>query len=111
MAMHLYLSLIFLNHTHGSALQAVKLSSNIISSIFCDHLRPELFRPYRALWIASMCPCNSSNSGLAIMYSYNFSFMVASSYALPISAAQTIILLSLARNVVNLKDLVETTPE
>ena len=109
MAMYSYLSLIFLNHTHGPALQGVKLSSNVISCILCDHLRPELFRPYRALWITSMCPCNSSNSGPAIMY--NFSFVLASRYTLPISAAQAFILLSLARNMVDLRDLVETTPE
>ena len=42
---------------------------------------------------------------------YNFSFVVASRYALPISAPHTSILFSLARHMTNLKDLMETTPE
>ena len=37
--------------------------------------------------------------------------VIASRYALPISAAQTFILLSSARNMDSLKDLVEATPE
>ena len=56
----------------------------MMSWILCDHLKPELFEPYRALWITSICHCSSSNSGPATMYS--FSLVVASRYALPMSA-------------------------
>ena len=80
-----------------------------MSWILCDHLKPELFKPYRALWITSRCPYSSSNSGQATMY--NFSFVVAYRYALPMSASQTFMLFNLARNIDSLKDLVETTPE
>ena len=76
-----------LNHTHGSALQGLNPSCSIMSWGLCDLLKPELFKPYRVLWITSICPCNSSNSGPATMY--NFSFVVASRYALPMSPHQT----------------------
>ena len=42
---------------------------------------------------------------------YSYSFVVASRYTLPISAAQTFMLFNLARNIDSLSDLVETTPE
>ena len=42
---------------------------------------------------------------------YSFSLVFASKYALPISAPQTSRLFSLARNITNLRDLIETTPE
>ena len=81
----------------------------MMSWILCDNLKPELFNLYSALWITSICPCSSSNSGPSTIYS--FSFVVASRYALPISAPQTFMLFCLARNIDSLKDLVETTPE
>ena len=40
---------------------------------------------------------------------YSFSYVEASRYALPISVAHTFMLLSLARNMDSLRDLVETT--
>ena len=99
----------FLSHTQGSALEGEKPMSNMMSWIFWDHLRPELFSPYSALYITSMCPSSSSNSGPATMYS--FSLVFASKYTLLISAPQTSRLLSLARNIANLMDLMETMPE
>ena len=42
---------------------------------------------------------------------YSFSFVVASRYALPISAPQISLLFSFARTIDSLRDLVETTPE
>ena len=84
MALYLYLSFISLKHTHGSALQGLKLSCSMMSWILCDHLKPELFKPYGALWITSICSSSSSNSEPATMYS--FSFVVVSRYALPMSA-------------------------
>ena len=39
-AMYSYLFLISLNHTQGAALQGLKLISNIMSWILCDHLKP-----------------------------------------------------------------------
>ena len=68
------------------------------------------FKPYtpRSLWITSIYPCSSSNS--RPVYMYNFSFMVASGYALPMSAPQTSILFKSARNIDSLKDFVEATP-
>ena len=57
-----------------------------------------------------MCPCSSSNSGPATPTIYALSLVVVSRYALPMSAAETFMLLSLARNM-SLKDLAETTPE
>ena len=56
-----------------------------------------------------MCPHSSSNLRPATIYS--FSLVVASRYTLPISTAHTFMLLSLARNMDNLNDLVETTQE
>ena len=109
MAMYSYLFFTSLNHTHRSALQGLNQSCSIMSWILCDHLKPELFKPYRALWITSICPCSSSNSGPATIY--NFSFVVASRYALSMPAHQTFMLFNLARNIDSLKDLVETTPE
>ena len=41
----------FLSHTQGSALQGEKPMSYMMSWIFWDHLRPELFSPYSALYI------------------------------------------------------------
>ena len=99
----------FLSHTQGSALEGEKPKSNMISWIFWDHLRPELLSPYSALYIINTCPSSSSNSGPATMYS--FSLVFASMYALPISAPQTSRLFSLAKNMTNLRDLIETTPE
>ena len=99
----------FLSHTQGSALEGEKPMSNMMSWIFWDHLRPELLSPYSALYITNICPSSSSNSGPATMYS--FSLVFASKYALPISAPQTSRLFSLARNMTNLRDLIETTPE
>ena len=111
MAMYSYLvaHFAFLSHTQGSALHGENPMSNMISWIFLDHLRPECFNPYSALYIASICPSSSSNSGPATMYT--FSLVFASKYALPISAPQTSTLLSLARNITSLRDLIETTPE
>ena len=109
MAMNLYLFFFSLNQTHGSALQDLNPSCSMMSWSLCDHLKPELFKPYRALWITSICPYSSSNSGPAAMY--NSSVVVASRYALPMSAPQTSMLFNLARNIDSLKDLVETTPE
>ena len=54
MAMYLYLSFLSLNHTHGSALQGLKVSCSMMSWIFCDHLKPELFKPYSALWLNAL---------------------------------------------------------
>ena len=99
----------FLSHTQGSALHGEKPMSNMISWIFWDHLRPELFSRYSALYITSICPSSSSNSGAATMYS--FSLVFASKYALPISAHQTSRLFSWAKNITNLRDLIETTRE
>ena len=99
----------FLSHTQGLALQGEKPMSNMMSWIFWDHLRPELFSPYSALYITSICPSSSSNSGPATIYS--FSLVFASKYALPISAPQTLRLFSLAKNMTNLMDLIETTSE
>ena len=43
---------------------------------------------------------------------YSYSFIVASRYALPISAVpQTFMLFNFARNTDSLRDLAETTPE
>ena len=84
----------FLSHTQGSALQGEKPISNMMSGIFWDHFRPELFSPYSALYITNICPANSSNSGPATMYS--FCLVFASRYALPISAPQTSRLFSMA---------------
>ena len=92
-----------------SALQGEKPMSNMMSWIFWDHLRPELFSPYSALYINSICPSSSSNSGPATTYS--FSLVFASKNALPMSAPQTSRLFSLARNITSLRDLMETTPE
>ena len=108
LAMYSYLVFISLNQTQGSVLQGLNPNCNKMSWILFDHLRTELFRPYRALWVTRMGPCNSSNSGPAIMYI--FSFVVASSYALPIPAPQTSILFNLARKTDNV-NLVETTSE
>ena len=77
----------FLNHTEGSALQGEKPMSNMMSWIFWDHPRPELFSQYNALYIASIYPSSFSNSGPATIYS--FSLVFASKYALSISAPQT----------------------
>ena len=99
----------FLSHTQWSALEGEKPMSNIMSWILWDHLRPELFSPYSALYITNMCPSRSSNSGPATMYS--FSLVFASKYALPISAPQTSRLFSLAKNMTNLRDLIETMTE
>ena len=109
MAMYSYLPFISLNQTHGLAFHGLKLSCSMMSWILCDHLKPELFKPYRALRITTICPCGSSNSGPGTMYS--FSFVVASRYALPISVPQTSMLFNLARNIDSLRDLVETTPQ
>ena len=108
MATYSYLvaHLAFLSHTQGSALDGEKPMSNMISWIFWDNLRPELFSPYSALYITSICPSSSSNSGPATMYS--FSLVFASNYALPISAPQTSRLFSLARNITNLSDTIPT---
>ena len=38
----------FLSHTEGSALEDEKPMSNMMSCIFCDHLRPERLSPYSA---------------------------------------------------------------
>ena len=99
----------FLSHTQGSALEGEKPMSNMMSWIFWDHLRPERLSPYNALYITNICPSSSSNSGPATMYI--FSLVFASKYALPISAPQTSRLFSLAKNMTNLRDLVDTTPE
>ena len=42
---------------------------------------------------------------------YSFSVVVASRYALPITAPQTFMLFNMARNIDSLMDLVELTPE
>ena len=99
----------FLSHTQGAALEGEKAMSNMMSWIFWDYLRPELLSPYSALYITYICPSSSSNSGPATMY--RFSVVFASKYALPISAPQTSRLFSLAKNMTNLRDLIETTPE
>ena len=108
-----YLNLVahfaFLSHTQGSALQGEMPMSNMMSWIFSDHHRPELFSPYSALYITSICPSSSSNSGPATTYS--FSLVFASKYALPISSPQTSGLFSLAKNITSQRDLMETTPE
>ena len=83
--------------------------SNMMSWIFWDPLRPKLLSPYSALYIINICPSSSSNSGPATMYS--FSLVFASKYAFPISAPQTSRLFSLAKNMTNLRDLIETTQE
>ena len=57
----------FQSQTQGSALEGEKPMSNMMSWIFCDHLRPELLRPYSAFYITSICPSSSSNSGPATM--------------------------------------------
>ena len=106
--MYSYLFFTSLNHRHGSALQGLNLSCSMMSWILCDHLKNELFKPYRALWITSRCPFSSSNSGPAM---YNYSFVGASRYAFPMSAPQTSMLFNLARNIDSLKDLIEATPE
>ena len=98
-----------LSHTQGTALQAEKPMSTMMSWIFCDHHRPELFTPYSALYVTSICPSSSSKSGAATIYS--FSLVYASKYALLISAPQTSRLFSLAQNITSLRDLMETTPE
>ena len=99
----------FMSHTQGSALVGEKPMSDMMSWIFWDCLRRELFTPYSALYITSICPSSSSNSGHATMYS--FSLVFASKYALPISAPQTSRLFSLAKNITNLRELIEATPE
>ena len=99
----------FLSHTQGSALQCEKPMSNMMSWILWDHLRPELFSPYSALFITSICHSSSLNSGPATMYSLSLVF--ASKYALPISAPLTSRLFSLAKNMTNLRDMIETKPE
>ena len=58
----------FLSHTQGSAFEGEKPMSNMMSWIFWDHLRPELFSPYSALYITNICPSSSSNSGPAMNY-------------------------------------------
>ena len=64
MATYSYLAhFAFLSHTQGSALQGEKPMSNMMSWIFWDHIRRELFSPYSALYIANRCPSSSSNSG------------------------------------------------
>ena len=70
MATYSYLvaHLAFLSQTQGSALEGEKPMSNMMSWILWDHLRPELFSPYNALYITSICPSSSSNSGPATMY-------------------------------------------
>ena len=70
----------FLSHTQGSALQGEKPMSNMMSWIFWDHLRPELFSPYSALYITSICPSSSSNSGPATMYSFFWSLLLSMHY-------------------------------
>ena len=109
MAMYSYLFFTSLNPTHGSVLQGLNPSCSMMSWSLCDHLKPELLKPYRALWITSICPCSSSNAGTATMY--NFYFVVGSSYSLPISAPRTFMLFNLDRNIDSHKDLVETTLE
>ena len=99
----------FLSQTQVSALEGEKPMSNMMSWIFWDHLWPELFSSYSALYITNICPSSSSNSGPATMYS--FSLVFASKYALPISAPQTSRLFSLAKNMTNLRHLIEITPE
>ena len=44
----------FLSHTQGSALEGEKPMSNIMSWIFWEHLRPECFSPYSALYITNI---------------------------------------------------------
>ena len=109
MAMYSYLFFTSLYPTHGSALQGLNPSCSMLSWGLFDHLKPELLKPYRALWMTSIFPCSSSNEDTATMY--NFSFVLASSYALPISAPQTYMLFNLDRNIDSHKDLVETTLE
>ena len=99
----------FLSQTQGSALEGEKPKSNVMTWFFWDPLRPELFSPYSALYIINICPSSSSNSRPETMYS--FSLVFASKYTLPLSAPQTSRLFSLAKNMTNLRDLVETTPE
>ena len=53
--MYSYLFFTSLNHTHGSALQGLNPSCSMMSWILCDHLKPELFKPYRAWWITNIC--------------------------------------------------------
>ena len=99
----------FLSHTQGSVLEGEKPMSYMMSWTLRAHLRPELSSPYSALYITNICPSSSSNSGPATMYS--FSLVFASKYALPISAPQTSRLFSLAKNMTNRRDLIETTAE
>ena len=110
----------FLSHTQGSALEGEKPMSNMMSWIFWDHLRPELLSTNNALYITNICPSSSSNSGPAKMYSLSLVF--ASKYALPISVphhhppphphpSQTSRMFISAKNMTNLRDLIDTTPE
>ena len=57
----------YLSQTQGSALEGEKPMSNMMSWIFCDHLRPGILSPYSALYITNICPSCSSNSGAATM--------------------------------------------
>ena len=84
MATYLYLvaHFAFLSHTQGSALKSEKPMSNMMSLIFCDHHRPGIFSSYSALYITSICPSSSSESGPATINS--FSLVFASKYTLPI---------------------------
>ena len=91
--MYSYLSFISPSHTQGSAFQCLELSCSMMSWILCDHLKPEIFNPYSALSITSICPCSYSDSGPATMY--GFSFVVALRYAFPKSAPQTFMLFNL----------------
>ena len=70
------LSFFSLNHTHGSALQGLKMSCSMMSWILCDCLKPELFKPCRAKWVTGICPCSSSNSAPATMYSFSFVWLL-----------------------------------
>ena len=80
-----------------------------MSWILSDHLKPELFKPYRTLWITSICPCSPSNSEPATTYSY--SFVVASRYAWGTNICPppppTFMLYNLARNIDSLRLLLK----
>ena len=56
----------------------------MMSWILCDHFKPELFEPYRALWITSVYILVVLQTQVQLLCS--FSLVVASRYALPMSA-------------------------
>ena len=94
---------------HGSAFEGRNFMSLYMPWMTSVHLLPDDLSPYRAFRKIRIYPSSSWNSGPATMWS--FSSVNASRYAFLISAPHSSRLLSLPRNITNLRFLIETTPE